>query len=124
MAGVAQAAYAISWVLDCCKGVDSIICGVIVLYNTYSLPHQYGGGMYHKIRNTFAGLAVAVSIIGASFSVGHPPMPLPQGAGVEAPGIVEQVESLQILRKRNRGMRSQLSMPFFSFAPLLPRRES
>ncbi len=122
--GAAATPYAISWVANSQIGVDSANCSVIVLYNTYSLPHQYGGGMYHKIKNTFMGLAVSVFIIGASFSVGHPPMPQPAASGLDTPGIVAQVDSLQLLRKRNRGMRSQLSMPFFSFAPLLPRRES
>ena len=41
-----------------------------------------------------------------------------------APGIEAGLDSLQLERKRARGMQSQLSMPFYSFAPLLPRRES
>jgi hypothetical protein len=80
--------------------------------------------MYHKVRSTLAGLAVAMSILGVSYSIGRPPMqPAPQ-VDFATPGIEAQVDELQSARKRIRGMKSQLSMPFYSFAPLLPRRES
>ena len=81
--------------------------------------------MYHKVKNTLAGVAVAMSIVGLSYSVGQPPMhSTPIRVDFSAPGIEAQFNEGQSLRKRNRGMKSQLSMPFFSFAPLLPRRES
>ena len=79
--------------------------------------------MYYKIKNTLAGLAVAMSMVSVSYSIGHAPtQPTAQmdyrKAGVEAP-----LDELQAANKSLRGMRSQLSMPFYSFAPLLPRRE-
>ena len=94
--------------------------------------------MYYKLKNTLAGLAVAMSVLGMSYSIGHAPsnsaahftgvlaQPAEAGTRIDFTGTGLQVEinELQSLRKRNRGMRTQLSMPFFSFAPLLPRRES
>ena len=81
--------------------------------------------MYYKIKNTLAGVAVAMSMLGVSYSVGQPPSHTSVRVDFTAPGIEAQVDQeLQLVRKRHRGMKSQLSMPFFSFAPLLPRRES
>ena len=81
--------------------------------------------MYTKVKNTLAGLAVTLSILGMSYSVGRPPT-ASSTARIDftAPGIEAQLDELKVARKRVRGMQSQLSMPFFSFAPLLPRRES
>ena len=84
--------------------------------------------MYYRIKNTMAGLAVATAILGLSWSVGSAPIQAAarqdSGAGaLEVPGIQASIDVLDQARKRNRGMRSQLSMPYFSFAPLLPRRE-
>ena len=84
--------------------------------------------MYYRIKNSLAGLAVASAILGLSWTAGRPPTDLgaPQGlsaTGIEAVGIEAGMDALTDVRKRNRGMRSQLSMPYFSFAPLLPRRE-
>jgi hypothetical protein len=80
--------------------------------------------MYQKVRNTLASLAVAMSMLGVSYSIGRPPMEATPQVNFAAPGIEANLGELQSIRKRNRGMQSQLSMPFFSFAPLLPRRES
>jgi hypothetical protein len=77
--------------------------------------------MYHRIKNTLAGLAVASAILGLSWTVGQPPTEpgLYAQPAVEAVGVVETAKAA---RQRARGMRSQATMPFFSFA-LLPRRE-
>ena len=82
--------------------------------------------MYLKVKNTLASLAIAVTMLGVSYSVGRPPVQLADPPHVEfsAAGIEAGLDSLQVERKRVRGMQSQLSMPFYSFAPLLPRRES
>ena len=84
--------------------------------------------MYYRIKNTLAGLAVATAILGLSWSVGRPPIQTAAGqdfsaGALDVPGIQASIDVLEQARKRNRGMRSQLSMPYFSFAPLLPRRE-
>ena len=82
--------------------------------------------MYHKVKNTLASLAIAVTMLGVSYSVGRPPMQVAEAPQVEfsAAGIESGLDSVQVERKRVRGMQAQLSMPFYSFAPLLPRRES
>jgi hypothetical protein len=80
--------------------------------------------MYSKVRNTLVSLAVATFMVGVSYSVGHPPVRSQPRADFASPAIDAQLNEVQLVQKRNRGMRSQLSMPFFSFAPLLPRRES
>jgi hypothetical protein len=82
--------------------------------------------MYHKVKNTLASLAIAVTMLGVSYSIGRPPMQVADAPRVDfaAPGIEAGLDSLQVERKRVRGMQSQLSMPFYSFALLLPRRDS
>jgi hypothetical protein len=83
--------------------------------------------MYLKVKNTLASLAIAVTMLGVSYSVGRPPVQMTEAAPkieFEAAGIESGLEQLSPERKRVRGMRSQLSMPFYSFATLLPRRES
>ena len=84
--------------------------------------------MYHKVKNTLASLAIAVTMLGVSYSVGRPPVQVVEAAPkVEldsAASIEAGLQGLSAERKRERGMRSQLSMPFYSFATLLPKRES
>ena len=82
--------------------------------------------MYHKVKNTLASLAVAVTMLGVSYSVGRPPMQLADAPRVDfaAPGLEAGLDRLQAERKRDLGIRNAISMPFYSFAPLLPRRES
>ena len=80
--------------------------------------------MYLKIKNTLASLAVAMTMLGLSYSVGRPPVAqaAPLEVNFASPGIEAGLDQLQAQRKR--GIQSQLSMPFYSFAPMLPRRES
>ena len=82
--------------------------------------------MYHKVKNTLASLAVAVTMLGVSYSVGRPPMQVADAPRVDfaAPGIEAGLDRLQAERKRDLGIRNQLSMPFYSFATLLPKQES
>ena len=82
--------------------------------------------MYHKVKNTLASLAIAMTMLGVSYSIGRPPMQVAEAPRVDfgAPGIEAGLDNLSAERKRVRGMRSQLSMPFYSFATLLPKRES
>ena len=79
--------------------------------------------MHYKIKNTLAGLAVAMSMVGVSYSVGHPPTQGTARTELPAPTVEVRLDELQAARQSLRGMRGQLSMPFFSFAPLLTRRE-
>lgn len=82
--------------------------------------------MYHKVKNTLASLAVAVTMLGLSYSVGQPPMQVAEAPRVDfaAPAIEASLDRLQAERKRVLDVRNGISMPFYSFAPLLPRRES
>jgi hypothetical protein len=82
--------------------------------------------MYHKVKNTLASLAVAVTMLGVSYSVGRPPVQVADAPRVDfvAPGLEAGLDRLQAERKRDLGIRNAISMPFYSFAPLLPRRES
>lgn len=79
--------------------------------------------MYHKIKNTLAGAVVAIAMVGVSYSIGHPPIQATVKMDYKQPGVEAQLDELEAARQRLRGMRSQFSMPFYSFAPLLPRRE-
>lgn len=79
--------------------------------------------MYCKIKNTLASLAVALSLVGVSYSIGHPPTQAALGMDDQKAGVTTPLDELQAANKSLRGIRSQLSMPFYSFAPLLPRRE-
>jgi len=82
--------------------------------------------MYHKVKNTLASLAIAMTMLGVSYSIGRPPMQMAEAPRVDfgVPGIEAGLDQLQAERKIRRGIQSQLSMPFYSFAPILPRRES
>lgn len=78
--------------------------------------------MYYKLKNTLAGLTVAVALLGVSFVAGRPPMTLDGHINASAPGF--QSETVPSPKVHKHSLRRSLSMPFFSFAPLLPRRES
>jgi len=80
--------------------------------------------MYHKIRNTLAGMAVAVSMIGVSYTVGQPPQTPVGHIELGAGAFDAQADQGPLAQKRSQGMRRQMAMPYFSFGPLLPRRES
>ncbi len=84
--------------------------------------------MYHKVKNTLVGLVVATTILSLSYTVGRPPIDPVANIESGVPELLIHAEHGLDLRKRdrnrNRGMQGHLSMPFFSFAPLLPRRES
>ena len=84
--------------------------------------------MYHKVKNTLASLAIAVTMLGVSYSIGGAPIRVAEAAPTSqldrAAALEAGLDSLTSERKRIRGMQSQLSMPFYSFATLLPKRES
>lgn len=80
--------------------------------------------MYQKLKNTLAGLTVALSLLGVSYTVGRPPQVPVDPAVYAAPGFGAQAGAGDALRQSQAGLKRQLSMPFFSFAPILPRRES
>ena len=82
--------------------------------------------MYHRIKNTLAGLAVASAILGLSWTVGQPPTEpglyaQPAIEGLEA-NAVEAVEEVAPATRRHHRGRASLSMPYFSFAQSLRPR--
>lgn len=80
--------------------------------------------MYYKLKNTLVGLSISLSLLSMSYLVGQPPM-ADKASRIDfsTPGFSLQPEAEHIARKRNLSIKRQLSMPYFSFAPLLPRRE-
>jgi hypothetical protein len=83
--------------------------------------------MYSKIRNTLSGLSIALAMLAVSYGVGEPPQaPVGEGGHRLVAGSVLELPSSRGTdsRKRSQGVRRHISMPYFSFGPLLPRRES
>jgi hypothetical protein len=83
--------------------------------------------MHNKFRNTLSGLSVALAMLAASYGVGEPPK-APVGEGghplVGSSVLIVPVDRGNDSRKRGQTARRHISMPYFSFGPLLPRRES
>lgn len=81
--------------------------------------------MYHKVRNTLTGLAVALSMLGVSYGIGQPPQ-ASVGEGTRLVVSALEIDRDQVSEtvRHKASLRRHLSMPYFSFAPLLPRRES
>jgi hypothetical protein len=77
--------------------------------------------MYHKVRNTLVAAVVAMTMIGAGYGVGSPPNDYATGLDMAAAaGASDAIDPLE--GKRILGVRRHMAMPFFSFAPLLPRQ--
>jgi len=77
--------------------------------------------MYAKLKNTLTGLVVAVAMLSVSYAIGTPPAA--NGNQV----IVLNTVALQsdvglATRQRDRPIHRQMSMPFFSFARLMPKQ--
>jgi len=79
--------------------------------------------MYYKLKNTLAGIAVAVALLGVSYAAGRPPTASDAARfDISSPSLETRLDAPQLSHKHN--LRRSLSMPYFSFGPLLPRRES
>ena len=79
--------------------------------------------MYHKARNTLVAAAVALAFLGAGYGAGNPPATdFRTGLDLTSQASVTG-ESVDVpVRKRVFGAQRHMAMPFFSFAPLLPRQ--
>jgi hypothetical protein len=76
--------------------------------------------MYHKARNTLVAASVALAMLAAGYGVGNPPSEYPTGLDLTAQsGAAADVVASS---KRARGVQRHMAMPFFSFAPLLPKQ--
>lgn len=79
--------------------------------------------MYAKLKNTLTGLVVAVAMLSVSYAIGTPPaahndrIVTLNGAAVALQSDVDLAT-----RQRDRAIHRQLSMPFFSFARLMPKQ--
>jgi len=83
--------------------------------------------MYHKIKNTLAGLGmVAVFLAGGLFF--SEPVPA-TGEPADAPAPIQVAEAsrddaLAVVTARGTHLRVHLAMPYYSFGGKLPRQES
>ena len=79
--------------------------------------------MYQKVRNTLVAASVALAMLGAGYGVGSPPSEYNTGLGLSTQAELELDGDADLLaRKRILGVQRHMAMPFFSFAPLLPRQ--
>jgi len=78
--------------------------------------------MYAKIKNTLTGLAVAVAMLSVSYAVGTPPQPHQNQVVVLDANAVALQPTADLASRRDRAIHRQMSMPFFSFARLMPKQ--
>ena len=82
--------------------------------------------MYHKARNTLVAASVALAMLAAGYGVGNPPSEYPTGLDLtshaEVAGAGDIATDVVASGKRARGVHRHMAMPFFSFAPLLPKQ--
>jgi hypothetical protein len=82
--------------------------------------------MYHKVRNTLVAASVALAMLGAGYGIGAPPSAYDTAdfqTGINLSTQADAVEDADLLaRKRILGVQRHMAMPFFSFAPLLPKQ--
>ena len=79
--------------------------------------------MYAKLKNTLTGLVVAVAMLSISYVVGTPPAAHGNQAVVLNANVVALQSDIDLAtRQRDRAIHRQMSMPFFSFARLMPKQ--
>ena len=79
--------------------------------------------MYAKLKNTLTGLVVAVAMLSVSYVIGTPPTAnVNQVVVLNANAVAMQSDVGQATRQRDRAIHRQMSMPFFSFARLMPKQ--
>jgi hypothetical protein len=77
--------------------------------------------MYHKVRNTLVAASVALAMLGAGYGIGAPPSEYDTGIDIAVQADDARDADL-LARKRILGVQRHMAMPFFSFAPLLPKQ--
>lgn len=79
--------------------------------------------MYAKLKNTLTGLVVAVAMLSVSYAIGTPPAAHNDRIVVlNSAAVALQSDVDLATRQRDRAIHRQLSMPFFSFARLMPKQ--
>jgi hypothetical protein len=82
--------------------------------------------MHHKLKNTLTGLVVALGMIGLGFTTSQAPqraMAINTDAA-PSPLIIVRDAADTGARKHAPSRKSGMVMPYFSFAPFLPKQES
>jgi len=83
--------------------------------------------MYAKLKTNLTGLAVALGILMVGYGLGEPPR---SSAAIKAPtpllaDVDDALETGATAPPNRRGaLKRQMTMPYVSFAALLPRQES
>jgi hypothetical protein len=81
--------------------------------------------MYHKVRNTLVAASVALAMLGAGYGIGAPPSAYgtaDYATGIDLSTQADNDDAAVLARKRILGVQRHMAMPFFSFAPLLPKQ--
>jgi hypothetical protein len=78
--------------------------------------------MYAKLKNTLTGLVVAFAMLSVSYAVGTAPVGHDNQAVTIDNRLALQADVDLVSRQRDRAIHRQLSMPFFSFARLMPKQ--
>lgn len=78
--------------------------------------------MYHKVRNSLVAATVALAMISAGYGAGSPPEQFGTSLGEIAAQSAPLSATEALARKRILGVQRHMAMPFFSFAPLLPKQ--
>ena len=78
--------------------------------------------MYHKVRNTLVAATVAMAMLSAGYGVGNPPSEFRSALAVSTQADASVDGDVLAARKRILGVQRHMAMPFFSFAPLLPKQ--
>ena len=78
--------------------------------------------MYAKFKNTLTGLVVAFAMLSVSYAIGTPPSAHNNRIDALDTAVALQADTDLASRQRDRAMHRQLSMPFFSFARLMPKQ--
>lgn len=81
--------------------------------------------MYHKVKNTLAGLGMAALFVAGGLFFSEPVPARPEGGQV-APAL--QAEAAEkalavVLVRTGSQLRLQSGMPYYSFGALIPRRQ-
>jgi hypothetical protein len=77
--------------------------------------------MYAKLKNTLTGLVVAFAMLSVSYAIGTAPVAHNNQAVTLDNRLALQTD-VNLASQHDRAIHRQLSMPFFSFARLMPKQ--
>jgi hypothetical protein len=81
--------------------------------------------MYHKVKNTLAGLSMVALFIGGGLLFSEPVAggPARDLAPAAAPARADGEQLLVVLARAGSQVRLQAGIPYYSFGALIPRRQ-